>query len=69
MDKDKAWLVLLAATMVNAKYSALTFFQGQKGSPLEDDEIREIATVVNNRIGEEARAIADLLRDISFSEE
>jgi hypothetical protein len=52
---------LLGVLMVNAKYSALTFYQQQKGTFLEDDEIVQVCTKVNNDIGQAIKDAAKFL--------
>lgn len=48
--------------MVNAKYSALSFYKKQKGTFLKDDEIIEISTNVNNDIEQAVNDAALLLK-------
>lgn len=52
---------MLGVMMVNAKYSALIFFQQQKGKHLEDNEIVQVCTKVNNDIGQAVKDAAEFL--------
>lgn len=53
---------LFGALMVNAKYSALSFYQQQKGTYLEDNEIVQVCTKVNNDIGQAIKDAATFLK-------
>lgn len=52
---------LFGSLMVNARYSTLTFYHKQKGTSLEEDEIVQVCTKVNNDIGQ---AIKDAAKSL-----
>lgn len=66
MDEDTRFTLaaIYGALIVNAKYSALTFFQASKGAPLTAEEMKEVADGVLREFGPAAReAYTALLSD------
>lgn len=68
MELDKIALIA-SGLMVNARYSAYTFYQTQKGEPLTPEEMKEIADGVFGEVGEVTTQIVQALLNSSSDED